>query len=181
LAAHGENLAAAARLKLNAPLPTEPIDLGALVTRVASRHEPLARSGEVTLRSDVPGPRVTVVADAALLERAISNVVDNAIRYNRPGGAVTIALTTSEDGQQFRLWVADNGRGITAEEFKGLTAIRRFRGDEGRNRRPGTPGLGLAIAREAADRFGLHLDLKRPGSGGMEVEFSGRVASIPAG
>ena len=71
--------------------------------------------------------------------------------------------------------IVDSGRGVTEEEFRGLTAVRRFRGDEGRNRRPGAPGLGIAVAREVCDRFGLKLDLKRPGAGGFEAEISGAV------
>jgi signal transduction histidine kinase len=67
----------------------------------------------------------------------------------------------------------DNGRGVTEDEFRTLTAIRRFRGDEGRNRRPGAPGLGLSVAREVADRFKIQLELKRPGNTGLDVEFSG--------
>jgi signal transduction histidine kinase len=71
------------------------------------------------------------------------------------------------------LFVIDNGPGVSEEHFRGLTAIRRFRGDESRNRRPGAPGLGLAVAREVCDRYGLQLDLKRPAAGGFEVEISG--------
>jgi signal transduction histidine kinase len=92
-----------------------------------------------------------------------------------PGGRITVSLQPEEDGRRFRLWVADTGRGVSDEEFRGLTAIRRFRGDEGRIRRPGAPGLGLALAREIVDRFNLQLDLKRPGAGGFEVEISGAV------
>jgi signal transduction histidine kinase len=64
---------------------------------------------------------------------------------------------------------------VSDEHFRGLTAIRRFRGDEGRNRRPGGPGLGLAVAREVCDRFGLKLDLSRPATGGFEAEISGSL------
>ena len=103
----------------------------------------------------------------------MSNVIDNAIRYNRRGGSVTVGLTRETSGARFRLWIADTGPGVSEEAFKGLTAIRRFRGDESRNRRPGAPGLGLAVAREVADRFGLKLEMRRPGAGGFEIEFSG--------
>ena len=173
LSARGENLSAVARLKLSAPLAAAPVDLNALVARVVARHAPVARIAGVTLGSSAARERIVVTGDEALIERAVSNLVDNAIKYNASGGQVTIGLATAEGGSRFRLWVTDTGRGVTDEEFKGLTAIRRFRGDEGRNRRPGTPGLSLAVTREVSDRFGLQLDLRRPGAGGFEAEISG--------
>jgi signal transduction histidine kinase len=170
------NLTAAARLRLigHEP-PTSRLDLNALVTRVIARHMPVAEAGGVALHLSLPPTTVMIDGDEALIERAIANVVDNAIRYNQPTGEVRVTLTIVEDGRRFRLFVADNGQGVTEEEFRGLTAVRRFRGDEGRIRRPGAPGLGLAVAREVADRFKLQLDLKRPGQGGFEVEFSGSL------
>ena len=56
--------------------------------------------------------------------------------------------------------MADNGPGVTDELYRGLTAVRRFRGDEARNRRPDSPASGLPVTREIADRLGLQLELK---------------------
>jgi signal transduction histidine kinase len=85
-----------------------------------------------------------------------------------------VAVVLKRDGDRaFRLLVTDTGRGIAADDFKALTAIRRFRGDEHRNRRPGAPGLGLAVAKEVADRFSLTFELRRPAAGGFEAEISG--------
>ena len=106
--------------------------------------------------------RSTIEGDEALIERAVSNVVDNAVRYNGPGGKVKVTLSRDDADAASGCRIVDTGRGVTEEEFRSLTAIRRFRGDEGRNRRPGAPGLGLAVAREVADRFQLQLDLRRP-------------------
>ena len=172
-----ENLAAAARLRMTggAGIISARVDLKAVTTSVAARYLPVAHAAGVTLQVSVPDAPVSTTGDSSLIERALSNVVDNAIRYNRPGGQITLTLARAAGEPRFRLWVADNGRGVSDEEFRGLTAVRRFRGDEGRNRRAGAPGLGLAIAREVADRFGLTFDLKRPGAGGFEVELSGAV------
>jgi signal transduction histidine kinase len=174
------NLAAAARLRLSAGAGTPaPVDMNAIVATVVGRLREVARAAGVTIVADLPGEAVIASAERALVERAVANVVDNAVRYNQPGGRVAVTLAREADGKRFRLTVTDNGRGVTAEEFKGLTAIRRFRGDEHRNRRPGAPGLGLAVAREVADRAGFELALKRPGAGGFEVEFAGPV--VPSG
>lgn len=172
LSAAVDNLAAAGRLRQAGEIPARRVDLSALVQRVADRHAPMARAFGVALTM-APAPRgIAIDADDALLERAIANVVDNAIRYNRPGGTVTIALT-APDAARFLLTIADDGPGVTADEFRGLTAVHRFRGDESRSRRPGAPGLGLAIAREVADRFSLTCEMQQPSSGGIVVQFAG--------
>lgn len=171
-----ENLMAAARLRLVGPTPPRTqVDLTAIASRVAERYRPLADAGGVALRVTLPAAPLVIDADEPLVERAIANVVDNALRYTHPGCEVTVALKSDEAERRFRLWVTDNGPGVSEEHFRGLTAVHRFRGDEGRNRRPGAPGLGLSVTREVCDRYGLRFDLKRPGAGGLEAEFSGPV------
>ena len=177
LSARVENLIAASRLRMSpgAP-PATRVDLAALVSRVAHRHSPRSEPGP-RIALSVPDAPVTVQADEDLLERAVENIVDNAVHHT-PYGTVNILLVRDDEGRRFRLCVTDTGSGMSAEDFKTLTAIRRFRGDEHRNRRPGAPGLGLAVAREVADRFGLQLELRRPAGGGFEAEFSG-PATLP--
>jgi signal transduction histidine kinase len=169
LSARVENLLAAAKLRMaGAPAALDEIDLNALVERVVARERP-------GISVALPAAPVRIHGDRGLVERAVANLVDNAVRYSAPDGIVTVALTREPEGRAFRLSIRDTGPGLSAEEFKTLTAIRRFRGDEHRNRRPGAPGLGLAVAREVADRFGFRLDLRQPESGGFEAEFSGPV------
>ena len=169
-----ENLAAAARLRMTGDLPKTTVDMKALVARVTERHTPLARAAGVMIKVFAPDEPVTTIGDETLLERALANIVDNAIRYNRAGGHVNIELERFRDREGFAVRVADDGRGVSEEEFRGLTAVRRFRGDEAQNRRPGAPGLGIAVAREVADRFGLQLDLRRPREGGFEAVIATR-------
>ena len=138
---------------------------------MVDRHGPLARALDVRINHVVPAKNVVFAADPALIEQAVTNVVANAVLYNNPGGRVDIELKGYERDNRFSLRVTDTGPGVSDDEFAGLTANRRFRGDEGRSRRPGGRGLGLAIAREVTDRFGLRLDLRRPSSGGFEVEM----------
>jgi signal transduction histidine kinase len=169
-----ENLTAAATLRMaGGPGPGALIDLNALVERVVTRFEPIARSARVSISKAMPAERLTMEGHEALVELALSNLVDNAVRYNTPGGTVTVALRRDASSGRFHLRITDTGRGVSAEDFKTLTAVRRFRGDEHRNRRPGAPGLGLAVAREVGDRSGLHLELTQPAGGGFEAEFSG--------
>jgi len=169
-----KNQAAVTRLRgVTEASPREPVDLMSLIQELVKSRSALAAVCGVTL--DVAKVSPTVIhADATLVEQAIANLLDNAIVYNRPGGSVRIELSPYDHGRRFRLLVADSGPGVTDEELAGLTANKRFRGDESRTRRPGGRGLGLALAREVADRFGLQLDLRQPAGGGFEAEIATR-------
>ncbi len=176
LQARLQNLAAVARLRtVTEASPRDQVNLASVVTRLVAGREALARAAGVTVDLPAPDGTVTVQADAPLLQQAIGNVLDNAILHNRSGGRVQVELRGYEHGGRFSLRISDNGPGVSDEEFAGLTANKRFRGDESRTRRPGGRGLGLAIAREVADRFGLQLDLRRPTTGGFEAVFTVRV------
>ena len=176
LAMQVQNLAAVVRLRgITDASPRESVDLAGVVRKLVRDRAPLAASVGVTIDASKASEPATVDADAALIEQAIANVLDNAIIYSSPGGIVRIELHAYDHARRFKLIVADTGPGVTDDEFTGLTANKRFRGDESRTRRPGGRGLGLAIAREVADRFGLQLDIRRPSTGGLEVEISTRT------
>ena len=171
-----QNLAAVTRLRaVNEGTPREVVDLTALVRGLAEDRAPLAAACGVHIDASKAAGTVTVQADFDLLRQAVANVLDNAIIYNRPDGKVRLELASYDHGKRFRLVVADNGPGVPDETFAGLTANKRFRGDESRNRRPDSRGLGLALAREIADRFGMQLDLRQPEDGGFEAEFTTRT------
>lgn len=156
--------------------PREVVDLAAVVASIVDSRRSLASVCGVALDAGkaASATPVLIQADTLLMEQAIGNLVDNAIIYNKRGGTVRIELSPYDHGRRFRLVVADNGPGVTDDELAGLTANKRFRGDEARSRRPGERGLGLALAREVADRFGLQLDLRQPAGGGFEAEIATR-------
>lgn len=172
-----QNQGAVVRLRgVSDSSPREAVNIAEVVAKIRESRGPVAAAAGVTLDTADAAAPVTIQADPVLIEQAIANVIDNAIIYNRPGGSVHVGLDVYDHGKRFRLIVTDTGRGVSDEEFAGLTANRRFRGDEARSRRPGGRGLGLALAREIADRFGLQLDIRRPVKGGLEVEFTTRVS-----
>ena len=85
------NLNAVARLEASEGLSHgDAIDLNRLVERVVDRHRPVARRKEVALELAVPEPEVEVRGDLTLLEQALGNLVQNAVRYNRAGGHVAV-------------------------------------------------------------------------------------------
>jgi signal transduction histidine kinase len=171
-----QNLAAVTSLrKITDATPREAVELSPLLQRLIDSRRSLANAAGVRIDASRAVSPVSVQADTALMEQAVGNLLDNAIIYNRAGGTVRIELASYDNGKRFKLVIADDGPGVDDEAFAGLTANKRFRGDESRNRRPGSRGLGLALAREIADRFGLQLDLRQPATGGFEAEIATRT------
>lgn len=172
-----QNLAAAARLKMSmATSPSAAVDLDGLIERVVERQSSFARAMRVEIAVAAAAGPLRTNTDGALLEQAVNNLVDNAIRYNRPGGHVAISLDRTRDGR-FSLRVEDDGPGAPDEVLAKLNANRRFRGDEGRTREPGELGLGLAIVREAGDRLGIKWVFRRSARGWFEAELTGALTS----
>ncbi len=163
------NLNAATRLDAaDTPIERHPVDLNALVERVAARHRMIAAASKIELNFAVPESPVVVSTEVTLLEQALSNLVDNAIRYGRPAGHVAIVLDARDAG--FKLKVIDDGPGVSEADLPRLTA-RRFRSTEARTRRDDGQGLGLAIAVEALERLGYSLKFSRPADGGLAAEI----------
>ena len=123
-------------------------------------HEAGRADAAIEVRAPVPVP---ARGDRDALARALGNLIDNARRHGPMGGLITI--TAGSDDGSARLTVADEGRGLSAEDS--LHAFERFwRGD---HRQPGS-GLGLAIVRATADRHG----------GSVSVDGSRFTISLPA-
>lgn len=167
------NLSAASRLDAGLPAALIDVDLNQLIERVVARHHPLARAAAVELNVAVPTTPITVTADPTLLEQAIGNLVDNAIRYNHTGGHVAVVLDrTPASHAAFVLTVSDDGAGVPAGDLPKL-AQRRFRGDQARTRRQDGHGLGLAIATEVFHSLGWSLSFVVNEPTGLRVEIRG--------
>ena len=120
-----------------------------------NRLEETAKEAGLSLTFEADGtPSVRGSAgDLALLVR---NLVDNAIRYTRPGG--TVALRIVETDAMVKLTVADSGLGIPTKD---LTRVfeRFYRVDRARSRETGGTGLGLAIVKHVAENHGGSVDV----------------------
>ena len=163
------NLNAAARLEANEGLThRNPIDLNPLVERVVERHRPIARRKQIALEAAVPESTIEFHGDITLLEQALGNVVQNAIRYNKAGGHVAVILAGTE--KAWTLEVVDDGPGI-AEGDRDRVLEPSFRGSEARTRHPHGMGLGLHIASDVAKRHGLRLELSDTKGGGLTVRL----------
>jgi signal transduction histidine kinase len=171
-----QNLGAAVKLEAGeAHIQRHPVNLNDLVERVMGRHRPIARQKEVHLDFSVPESPLWTEGDLTLIEQAVSNVVHNAVRYNRAGGHVAVVLEEGRpDPSRFSLRVADDGPGISEEALARISE-RSFRTDEARRRCPEGLGLGLHIAKSVAERHGFELRISRPEAGGLDVELAGKL------
>ncbi len=87
------NLGAMAKLEASEPnLRHDPVNLCDLVERAVSRHQALASARNIEINSAVPDQSLELPGDVTLLEQAVSNVIHNAVRYNRDGGHVAVLL-----------------------------------------------------------------------------------------
>lgn len=132
----------------------EPIELARTIDAVGQRLDQVAAQSEVSI--ELLTSPVVVVGVARLIDELIYNLASNAIRYNRPGGTVTIACGTDADGAPF-VRVSDTGIGIAASE-QDKVFERFYRVDKSRSKARGGTGLGLAIVKHAA--LYHHADIK---------------------
>lgn len=123
---------------------TETVVLDQIVRRAYDMFLGVAEAAHVELRQARIEP-VRVSGDAGRLRQVVNNLLDNAIKYTRAGGKVTISLMVQPDDGTVRLTVRDSGVGISEEQLPHIFD-RFFRGDKSRQRDRQTRGLGLGLA-----------------------------------
>jgi two-component system phosphate regulon sensor histidine kinase PhoR len=124
-------------------LDLAPLDAWEIARDVLAQFGFRAQVAEVEIRLDLPSP-FPLIADRRRLEQVLVNLVDNAIKFNRKGGAVRIAGSVAEGRP--RITVEDTGAGIPPEALAQVFH-RFFRADKARSRELGGTGLGLAIVK----------------------------------
>ena len=159
LAAIIEDLLALSRLEQSeatGSLPLQSQPLAAVLATVAEDCRPRAAERSVRLEIDCP-PDVTADVNGPLLEQAVINLVDNAIKYSEPDQ--TVRLAAARDGAEAVIRVRDEGCGIAAEHLPRLFE-RFYRVDKARSRKLGGTGLGLAIVKHIAKAHGGTVDVE---------------------
>ncbi len=132
-------------------LTPERLPLRQFVNDVFTGLAPRASEQGVRLDNQV-AEEFYVTADRRRLEQIIINLVDNAIKFNHPGGSVSVFAEPGEEGQQL-VCVRDTGTGIPAEHLPRVFE-RFYRVDRARSREAGGTGLGLAIVKHLARAHG---------------------------
>jgi signal transduction histidine kinase len=147
----------------------EPFALSELVQDVLLKFQPMALERHVRLAGDFPEALPTVRGDIGMIERVLSNLIDNALRYTPPGGRVLIAL----EPRPGEVWtrVRDNGIGIDAQHLAHVFE-RFYRADKSRSREQAGIGIGLAIAERIMHVHDRELTLQSAPGEGSEFAFS---------
>ncbi len=134
------------RVKLN----LQAVALAPVVTKVLDDFKTRAEAKGVRLASQ--SPDLAVRADVDRLEQVLGNLVDNAIKYGRANGTVTVGGRAVE-GEQVEVFVQDEGPGIPPEALERVFE-RFYRVDKARSREQGGTGLGLAIVKHIVQSHG---------------------------
>ena len=123
-------------------------NLAELVQDIILKLKPQSDNAAVDIEYSRAEELATVIGDIGLIERAVTNVIENAISHTPENGKVIISVTQTEKHQN--LTVSDTGAGIAAEDIPHVFE-RFYRADKSRNRDRRGTGLGLAIAKEVID------------------------------
>nr|WP_237416500.1 HAMP domain-containing sensor histidine kinase [Halomonas utahensis] len=134
-------------------LQSEPLELGTLVTDAVELYEALAEEKDQVLDYEV-GEEVSLLGDRDLLFQAVSNLIDNAIKYTDEGGRIGVAVR--REGGQAVLEVADSGDGVPDHEKENIFG-RFYRVGKSRSQ-PGN-GLGLSLVSAVVELHEGHIGL----------------------
>jgi two-component system, OmpR family, phosphate regulon sensor histidine kinase PhoR len=155
-------------------LQVAPLSAAQAFEEAARQLQPTAAVREVALQVEVD-KRDLLMADAAGLHTVLLNLLDNALKYTPPGGAVTLRGQAVPNGYEIR--VADTGIGIPVEHQSRIFE-RFYRVDKARDRATGGTGLGLSIVKHVIEAHGGRVSVRStPGQGSKFTVF---LPSAPA-
>ncbi len=149
-----------------------PVELRDETQRVIDDLHSRAEEKQVALANSVPTD-LRARADADRLQQVLTNLVENAIKYGRPGGQVTIGGTRAAEGK-VEMWVQDDGPGIPPEARERVFE-RFYRVDRARSRDTGGTGLGLSIVKHIVQAHGGEVWLNSEVGKGTTFYFTLRL------
>jgi signal transduction histidine kinase len=146
-------------------LRREPLDIRSLVNRAADLYREVAEQKSITLAVELPGA-AELVGDPVRISQALSNLVDNALKYTPEGGRVTIAA--AREPGAVTVTVTDSGPGVPVGEREAVWR-RLYRGDSSRSQRG--LGLGLTLVRAVAEAHGGSASVGDAPGGGARFQI----------
>jgi signal transduction histidine kinase len=135
----------------------QPVDIKSIISEVAAEVSGRTTVAGINLELEPAAEGLIVKGDSLRLKQAIFNIVDNAIKYNRPGGKVKISARAEE--ARLLLQVQDSGMGISPAD-QPYIFDRFYRVDKSRTRSQGGSGLGLAIVKKIVEEHGGTISVK---------------------
>jgi signal transduction histidine kinase len=154
----------------------ERTDLGALAARVLERPLPELEQHGLELDTELE-PAITE-GDPALIERLITNLLENAVRHNIDGGRIVIS--TRQQGDRAVLHVENSGQMIAFEEIETMFEPFRRLGPARTGPDSGQHGLGLSIVRAVAEAHHAEIDARPRAGGGLTITVAFRAPQAPA-
>ena len=151
-------------------LRREPVDLAATATKALRVHDPRELTGNVTLEP------ARTTGDPLLVERLVTNLIENAVRHNMPDGRLDVATYTAAG--QATVMIANTGPVIPTGEL-----LRLFQPFQRRSSQEGSSadgvGLGLAIVKAIADAHDANVNAQARTGGGLRIEIGFPAAAWP--
>jgi two-component system sensor histidine kinase SenX3 len=144
------------RIEANETPAWERVPVQTIIGQSLEAVRPLADAGGITLDLDEPEYRLEVMGDRWELVSALTNLIDNAVKYSEPGGHVVVSANVVTDplaSRSVELSVSDRGIGIPTRDLERVFE-RFYRVDRARSRSTGGTGLGLSIVRHVAANHG---------------------------
>lgn len=149
------------------PDQLEPVDLRSIAKEVTDRLSGSAEKKQVTLK--LSGTEAKVLGVPRILDEMVDNLCDNAIKYNKLNGSVTVE--TGEDEKNAWITVRDTGIGIPASQQERVFE-RFYRVDKSRSKKEGGTGLGLAIVKHGAMYHHAEVTLQSKVGEGTEITLT---------
>lgn len=143
-----------------------------LVRVPLERIQPQADREQITVVADIPHDLPAVMADAERMNRVVSNLLHNALKYSDPGDTIRIAAYAESDAAtEVVVLIHDTGTGIAAEDLDRIFE-RFYKSDRARTRSRGGTGLGLAIAKHLVEAHGGRIWVKSKEGKGSTFFFT---------
>jgi two-component system, OmpR family, phosphate regulon sensor histidine kinase PhoR len=149
-------------------LKLQPVQLHAVAEKVLADLKSLAAAKNIALKNELPD--LTASADENRLEQVLANLVDNAIKYGRTQGSVTVG-GENRGSDKIEIYVQDDGPGIPAESLDRVFE-RFYRVDKARSREQGGTGLGLSIVKHIVQNHGGEVWAKSEAGKGTTFFFT---------
>ncbi|MEJ2053260.1 MAG: ATP-binding protein [Calditrichaceae bacterium] len=146
----------------------EPFTIKDLIFDVVAKFKPKAQQKNIELKIDVPDGLPQVVADVGLIERVLSNLIENSIRYTPENGRINIFVV--RENEHVRVKVADTGQGIEQDQLPHIFE-RFYRVEKSRAEDTGGSGLGLAIANKIMEVHNSKIDVESKINVGSTFSF----------